>query len=54
MNKLYVLDVEMMLAQKQDLYMYFTNLKGIKKNKPEIEEQFVDHDLKEALKQVDG
>lgn len=34
MNKIYALDVEVQLAQKQDVYLYFANIKGIKMTKP--------------------
>jgi hypothetical protein len=48
MNRIYALDVEVFLAQKQDLMLYFSNVKGIrpKMNKPEIERHFLDRDLK--------
>jgi len=46
---MYALDVEVTFAQKQDLYLYFSNLKGIKKNKPEIEDHFADQDIRQAL-----
>ena len=46
LNKLYALDVEVFLAQRQDLCLYLTHIKGIKKNKPELENFFIERDIR--------